>query len=221
MFPISTSPPWRNGTRTLECPTKRTAMGRQGQATIREHFTWHRIHGRVHGILRTNSVTMPKCHSRSRSSFPTIAMPVTWSSGFGVFSTRHFDPMRSFSWIMRRPMTVWKWPGDSPRVAGPDEDHREPRNNGSTFRQWMKGLSWRPATWCGSPRPTILPSGASGAASPEFYDPEVVTGLLPVGNHRPPRRVAFDHFLEHTDDLSTIAGGCPFRSPATKRSSSP
>ena len=181
----------------LNDPAKRTAMGQQGQATIREHFTWDRFMEEFTGILRTDFGYHP---------------PVPLKVSVIVPNYRHArfleQRLRSIFNQTRRPHEIIfldnASPDDSVEVAR-RLSHESPvpmrivvneRNNGSTFRQWMKGLSLATGdlVWIAE-ADDCLPPPASGAARPGILRSGSGTGLLPVRDHRTRRRVTFGSFL--------------------------
>ena len=78
------------------------------------------------------------------------------------------------------------------------------QNNGSTFRQWLKGLSLATGDliWIAesddSAHPLLLER-----IVPEFYDPDVVLAYCQSAIIGPGGEKLAENFLAHTDDIST------------------
>ena len=88
------------------------------------------------------------------------------------------------------------------------------QNNGSTFRQWMKGLSLATGdlVWIAEADDACRPHLLERLV-PEFYDPEVVLAYCQSATIGPDGEVLSDHFLDHTNDLSVDRWRSPFSVP--------
>ena len=77
-------------------------------------------------------------------------------------------------------------------------------NSGSTFRQWLKGLDLATGdlVWLAESDDSCHPRFLERMV-PEFYDPDVVLAYCQSALIGPAGQKLEDHFLAHTDDLST------------------
>ena len=200
----------------LNDPAKRTAMGQQGQATIREHFNWDRFMEEFTRILRTDFGYHP---------------PVPLKVSVIVPSYRHAryleQRLRSiFNQTLRPHEIIFlddASPDDSVEVARrlslespvPMRIIVNERNNGSTFRQWMKGLSLATGdlVWIAESDDACHPQLLERLV-PEFYDPEVVIAYSQSAIIGAEGELISDHFLGYTDDLSPDRWRSPFSVPA-------
>ena len=96
------------------------------------------------------------------------------------------------------------------------------QNNGSTFRQWMKGLSLATGDliWIAESDDHCHPEFLERLV-PEFYDPDVVLAYCQSAIIGPEGELSADTFLAHTDDISANDGDRATPSPASRRSSWP
>ncbi len=202
----------------LNDPAKRTVMGRLGQTKIRENFTWHRFMEGFSEILRTDF--------NYRSAMPLKVSVIVPNYRHARFLEQR---LRSIFTQTLRPHEIIfldnASPDDSVEVAR-RLSHESPvpmriivneRNNGSTFRQWMKGLSLATGDlgWIAeaddSCRPQLLER-----LVPEFYDPEVVLAYCQSATIGPEGEVLADHFFDYTDDLSPSRWRSPYSVPGTE-----
>ncbi len=188
----------------LNDPERRAAMGRLGQASIRGYFTWDRFMEDFRGILRNDfgyhpavpfkvSVVVPNYrHSRFleqrlRSIFSQTIQP------HEIIFLDNASPDDSVE-VARR-LSI-----ESPV---PMKIVVNERNNGSTFKQWMKGLSLATGdlVWIAEADDACRPQLLERLV-PEFYDPEVVLAYCQSATIGPDGEVLSEHFLDHTNDLS-------------------
>ena len=199
----------------LNDPAKRTAMGQQGQATIREHFTWDRFMEEFTGILRTDFGYHPSVPLKVSVIVPNYR------------HARYLEQrLRSiFNQTLRPHEIIFldnASPDDSVEVARrlslespvPMRIIVNERNNGSTFRQWMKGLSLATGdlVWIAEADDACHPQLLERLV-PEFYDPEVALAYCQSAIIGPEGELLSDHFLEYTDDLSHDRWRSPFSVP--------
>jgi glycosyltransferase involved in cell wall biosynthesis len=199
----------------LSDPARRTAMGQQGQATIREHFTWDRFMKEFTGILRTDFGHRPSVPLKVSVIVPNYR------------HARYLEHrLRSiFNQTLRPHEIIFldnASPDDSVEVARrlsreslvPMRIIVNERNNGSTFRQWMKGLSVATGdlVWIAEADDACHPQLLERLV-PEFYDPEVALAYCQSAIVGPEGELLSGDFLEYTDDLSHDRWRSPFSGP--------
>ncbi len=199
----------------LNDPAKRTAMGRRGQATIREHTTSDRFMKQFTEILRTDFGYHPSVPLKVSVIVPNYR------------HARYLEQrLRSIFNQTLRPYEIIfldnASPDDSVEVARrlsrespvPMKIFVNDRNNGSTFRQWMKGLSVATGdlVWIAEADDACHPQLLERLV-PEFYDPGVVLAYCQSAIIGPEGELLSDHFLEYTDDLSYDRWRSPFSVP--------
>ncbi|QEH34267.1 Capsular glucan synthase [Aquisphaera giovannonii] len=202
----------------LNDPARRTAMGRRGQATIREHFTWDRFMEEFTEILRTDydyhpsaplkvSVIVPNyrharyLERRLRGIFNQTLRP------HEIIFLDNASPDDSVE-VARR------LAGESPvpmRIVVNEE------NNGSTFIQWMKGLSLATGdlVWIAEADDDCHPQLLERLV-PGFYDPEVTLAYCQSAIIGPDDEVLEGDFLKYTDGLSPDRWRSPFCVPGNE-----
>lgn len=188
----------------LNDPARRTAMGRLGQASIRENFTWDRFMDEFSDVLRDDFGYRPAVPLKV-----SVIVPNYRHSRF----LKH--RLRSIFTQTRQPHEIIfldnASPDDSVEVARrlalespvPMTIIVNERNNGSTFRQWMKGLGLATGdlVWIAEADDACRPQLLERLV-PEFYDPEVVLAYCQSATIGPDSEILSDHFREHTDDLA-------------------
>jgi len=189
----------------LADPAVRDDTGRRGQTLIREKFTWSRFMDEFLDMLRKDfhyytsqslkvSVIVPNyrharfLEERLRSVFDQTLRP------HEIIFLDNASPDESVA-VARRLALLAPVPM---QIVVNDQ------NNGSTFRQWIKGLSLATGDliWIAesddSAHPLLLER-----IVPEFYDPDVVLAYCQSALIGPGGEKWSDNFLAHTDDIST------------------
>ena len=202
----------------LNDPAKRTGMGRQGQATIREQFTWDRFMEEFTGILRTDFGYRP--------ALPLKVSVIVPNYRHGRYLEQRLRSI--FNQTLRPHEIIFldnASPDDSVEVARrlsrespiPMRIVVNERNNGSTFRQWMKGLSLATGdlVWIAEADDACRPQLLERLV-PEFYDPGVVLAYCQSATIGPEGEIISDDFFDYTNDLSLDRWRSPFSVPGTE-----
>ena len=145
-------------------------------------------------------------------------MPGFWRSGFAVFSTSPSVRTRSSSSTTpRTDESVEIARRLAPLSPVPMQIVVNEQNSGSTFRQWLKGLSLATGDliWIAesddSAHPLLLER-----IVPEFYDPDVMLAYCQSAIVGPGGEKLADNFLAHTDDISTTRWRGRYSVPGTE-----
>jgi len=188
----------------LADPVRREEMGRRGQNLIRERFTWSRFMDEFLDILKTDFQYRP-----ARSLKVSVIVP----------NYRHEpyleERLRSIFRQTLKPHEIIFLDDASPdesvevarRLAAeapvPMRIVVNEQNSGSTFRQWMKGLSLASGdlVWLAESDDSCHPEFLERLV-PEFYDPDVALAYCQSALIGPRRERWSDDFLGHTDDIS-------------------
>ena len=185
-------------------PDKRSDLGRRGQELIRGHFTWARFMDEFHEILRADYGYRP--------ALPLKVSVVVPNYGYARYLE---DRLRS---IFDQTVTPFEIifldncsPDDSVEVArrlaqispAPMQIVVNAENNGSPFRQWVKGLKMATGdlVWIAESDDLCHPQFLERLL-PEFYDPEVVLAYSQSALVGPDGERLEDDFLAHTDEIS-------------------
>jgi glycosyltransferase involved in cell wall biosynthesis len=188
----------------LADPVERDKMGRCGQNLVRTRFTWSRSMSEILDILKTDFQYQP-----ARSLKVSVIVP----------NYRHEryleDRLRSIFRQTVKPHEIIFLDDASPdksvkvarRVAAeapvPMQILVNEQNSGSTFRQWMKGLSLASGdlVWLAESDDSCHPEFLERLV-PEFYDPDVALAYCQSALIGPRSERWSDNFLGHTDDIS-------------------
>ncbi|WP_165220207.1 glycosyltransferase [Aquisphaera insulae] len=198
----------------LDDPTRRAAMGREGRATIRDRFTWDRFMGELVDILRDDfgyhprvplrvSVVVPNfrharyLEQRLRSIFNQTVLPHEIIFLDNASPDDSVEVARRLSRESPVPMKILV----------------NETNNGSTFRQWMKGLAEASGdlVWIAEADDACDPRLLERLV-PEFYDPDVSLAYAQSAIIGADGELLSADFLAHTDDLSRERWLSPFSS---------
>jgi glycosyltransferase involved in cell wall biosynthesis len=199
----------------LNDPAKRAAMGKQGQAKIRQNFTWDRFMEDFKGVLRADfgyhpavplkvSVIVPNyrherfLEQRLRSIFNQTVQP------HEIIFLDNASPDDSVQVARRLSL-------ESPV---PMKIIVNEQNNGSVFKQWLKGLSLATGdlVWIAEADDACRPQLLERLV-PEFYDPEVALAYCQSAIIGPDGEMLADQFYDHTNDLSLDRWRSPFSVP--------
>jgi glycosyltransferase involved in cell wall biosynthesis len=186
-------------------PALRQEMGRRGRARIRGRFTWNRFMEEFREILRadfqyrppqrlTVSVIVPNyrhakyLEERIQSVFDQTLEP------HEIIVLDDASPDESV--LVARRMEA------SARV--PMQVVVNEENSGSTFHQWLKGISLATGDliWLAESDDASGPLFLERLV-PEFFDPDVVLAYCQSALIGPQGERLADDFLAHTDDIST------------------
>ena len=184
----------------------RSELGRRGRTRIRGQFTWNRFMGEFRDILQTEfhyrpslqlkvSVIVPNyrhakyLEQRIQSVFDQTLKP----HEIIVLDDASPDESVQVAEAMAKQSTV------PMRIVVNQE------NSGSTFHQWLKGLSLASGD-------LIWFAESDDAAHsmflerlvPEFFDPDVILAYCQSALIGPLGERLADDFLAHTDDISTV-----------------
>jgi glycosyltransferase involved in cell wall biosynthesis len=179
-------------------------MGRRGQARIRERFTWRRFMNDFLDILQTD---FEYCTSRNLKI--SVIVPNYRHATFLE------ERLRSIFDQTLHPHEIIflddASPDDSVEVARrlaplapvPLRIVVNQQNSGSTFRQWLKGLSLATGDliWLAESDDSAHPLFLERMV-PEFYDPDVVLCYCQSAIVGPAGETWADDFHAHTDDIS-------------------
>jgi len=188
----------------LADPARRDEMGRRSQSLIREHFTWSRFMGEFLDMLRKDFH-----YYRSQDLKVSVIVP-------NYRHARFLDErLRSIFDQTLRPHEIIflddASPDDSVEVARrlaplapvPMQIMESEQNSGSTFRQWLKGLTVATGDliWIAESDDWAHLRFLERIV-PEFYDPDVVLAYCQSAIIGPGGEKWADNFLAHTDDIS-------------------
>jgi glycosyltransferase involved in cell wall biosynthesis len=190
----------------------RQEMGRRGRARIRGRFAWNRFMDEFREILRTDFHHRP---------------PQTLKVSVIVPNYRHAK------YLEQRIQSVFNQtiepheiivlddasPDDSVKVARrmasratvPMQVVVNEENSGSTFHQWLKGISLATGDliWLAESDDSAHPLFLERLV-PEFFDPDVVLAYCQSALIGPDGERLADDFLAHTDDISTARWRCRY-----------
>lgn len=184
---------------------KRTEMGRRGQASIRNHFTWPRFMTEFREILES------EC-GLGRTDRPTVSVILPNFNHAGFLEAR----LRSIFEQTVAPLEIIYLDNAStddsvevvrrlaPESPAPLRIIVNERNNNSTFLQWLKGfeLAQGDLIWIAESDDCAHPQFLERLL-PEFADPEVVLAYSQSALIDSDDRLLAENFLDHTDGVST------------------
>jgi glycosyltransferase involved in cell wall biosynthesis len=201
----------------LTDPELRGDLGRRGQTLIREQFTRTRFMDQVRDLLASEfgyrasqglkvSVIIPNyrharfLEERLRSVFDQTLRP------HEIIFLDDASPDESIA--IARSM--------APLAPAPFQIVVNDQNSGSTFRQWIKGLSLATGdlVWIAESDDSAHPRLLERIV-PEFYDPEVTLAYCQSALVGPRGEKWADNFLAHTDDISTTRWRSRYCVPGT------
>ena len=183
----------------------RHEMGRRGQARIRGRFSWPRFMEGFLEILETDFQ-----HRRSQALKVSVIVP-------NYRHARYLEErIQSIFDQTQKPHEIIVLddasPDDSVRVARRMARHApapmqivvNDQNSGSTFKQWLKGMSLATGDliWFAESDDSAHPLFLERLV-PEFFDPEVMLTYCQSALIGPRGERLADSFLAHTDDIST------------------
>jgi glycosyltransferase involved in cell wall biosynthesis len=202
--------------RLLSNDALRQEMGRRGQARIRERFTWHRFMEEFRDILRTDfqyrraerlkvSVIVPNFrHARYLEGRIQSVFDQTYEP-HEIIVLDDASPDQSVRIAKRM----------SRRAKVPMRIIANERNSGSTFHQWLKGMSLATGdlVWFAESDDSAHPLFLERLV-PEFFDPDVTLAYCQSALIGPGGERLDDDFLAHTDDISTTRWRSRYSVPA-------
>jgi len=184
----------------------RHEMGRRGRARIRGRFTWNHFMEEFRDILQTSFQYRP-----SKRLNVSVIVP-------NYRHARYLEErIQSIFDQTQKPYEIIVLddasPDDSLVVARRMARHApvplqivvNEENSGSTFRQWLKGLSLATGDliWLAESDDVAHPLFLERLV-PEFFDPDVVLAYCQSALIGPEGERLADDFLAHTDDISRV-----------------
>ena len=189
----------------LHDSSRRDAMGRRGEELIRDRFTWDRFLTQFQSILESQyhypshsipivSVIVPNyrharyLEARLNSIFDQTLKPIEILFLDDASPDESLDVARRLARASPVPMRIIP----------------NPRNSGSTFRQWIKGveLASGDLVWIAESDDCCSPTFLERLV-PEFFDPDVVLAYCQSALIDSEGKRLADHFLDHTNDISS------------------
>ena len=199
----------------LANPDLRGEMGRRGRAMIRGRFTWNRFMEEFRNILQTNFQYRPA----ERLKVSVIVPNYRHARYLEERIQSIFDQTQKPHEII---VLDDASPDESVAVAERMARHSpvpwqivvNETNSGSTFRQWLKGLSLATGDliWLAESDDAAHPLFLERLV-PEFFDPDVVLAYCQSALIGPEGERLADDFLAHTDDVSRVR----WRGPLLRR----
>ena len=182
---------------------RRRAMGRRGRARIRERFTWDRFMEEFLDVLQTNFHFRPSQRLKVSVIVPNYRHEAYLEERLQSIFDQTLPPHEIIVLDDASPDdSVALARGLSRHSPVPVQIVVNEKNCGSTFLQWMRGLSLAAGdlVWIAESDDSAHPLFLERLV-PEFFDPEVALAYCQsalVGPHG--ERLA-DDFLAHTDDI--------------------
>jgi glycosyltransferase involved in cell wall biosynthesis len=192
-------------TRLLRDPAVAKRMGQIAQSFVREHLTWSRFLDRLLEVLKDSygyrtrrklavSVIVPNyCHARYlEDRLQSIFAQTLQPHEIIVLDDASTDDSVAVARELAQRSSV------PLRIVVNDQ------NSGSTFRQWIKGLTLAcgDLVWIAESDDSCDPEFLERLV-PEFYDPEVVLAYSQSALIGPEGEMISPDFLDHTNDIST------------------
>lgn len=188
----------------LDDDERRNEMGRRGRARIRGRFTWTRFMEEFVDILQTDFQYRPSQRLKVSVIVPNYRharyLEERLQSIFDQSLAPHEiivldDASPDESVVVARRMAR--------HSPVPIQFVVNEENSGSTFRQWLKGLSLATGDliWFAESDDSAHPLFLERLV-PEFFDPEVILAYCQSALIGPDGERLADDFLAHTDDIS-------------------